>query len=159
PRGKEGEWDNVALLQGHAFVNVGDQTYIWYSHWDTGASLTNMHIGLATLRRDGFGYVATKHKNGEGGFVTDTVELTAPEAFKVKVNVEGATAQAPLKLELLNDRDQPLGDATSVTTSGTQVEVKWSKAPVLKKGDRLALRAHFPKAADVRVYSLYIDQP
>ena len=35
-RGKEGEWDDIALLQGHAFANEGDKTMIWYSHWDTG---------------------------------------------------------------------------------------------------------------------------
>ena len=30
-RGQPGEWDNTALLQGHAFVNVGDRTMIWYA--------------------------------------------------------------------------------------------------------------------------------
>jgi hypothetical protein len=33
-RGNEGEWDHFSLLQGHAFANVGDKTYIWYAHWD-----------------------------------------------------------------------------------------------------------------------------
>ena len=57
--GKEGEWDSVALLQGHAFANVGDKTMIWYSHWDTsGEKPETMEIGLATLRRDGFGYLS-----------------------------------------------------------------------------------------------------
>jgi len=28
-RGGEGAWDNICLLQAHAFANVGEQTYIW----------------------------------------------------------------------------------------------------------------------------------
>jgi hypothetical protein len=159
PRGKEGEWDDIALLQGHAFANVGDETYLWYSHWDTGGALKEMHIGLATLRRDGFGYVATRHKEAEGSFVTDTVTVTNPTALKVRVNVEGASDAAPLKLEWLDDRDRSISEAAVVTNSGTQVGVRWDKMPAVKKGSRVALRAVFPKAADVRVYSLYIDQP
>src|SRR5208337_129046 len=31
---QEGQWDSIALLQAHAFANVGDRTYLWYSHWD-----------------------------------------------------------------------------------------------------------------------------
>ena len=60
PRGKEGEWDDIAILQGHAFVNEGDKTMIWYSHWDTGGVLEHRDIGLATLRRDGFGSLSRK---------------------------------------------------------------------------------------------------
>lgn len=157
-RGNAGEWDEIALLQGHAFANVGDQTYMWYSHWDTGegGGLKNMNIGLATLRRDGFGYVSTKVKNGGGGFITDTVEATGKTPV-LKANVDGVSATAPLKLEWINDKDQPISEAASVTRSGTQVEVRWDKAPACKKGDRVALRATFPKDADAKLYALYID--
>lgn len=161
-RGKEGEWDSIALLQGHAFVNVGDQTYMWYSHWDTGegGGLTNMHVGLATIRRDGFGYVSTKVKTGEGGFITDTVEVTDNTAPKLRVNVEGASNSSPLTLQWVNDRDQPIGAPVSVTTSGTEVEVKWGKSevPKVEKGDHIALKATFPKDVDVKLYALYLAQ-
>jgi hypothetical protein len=158
-RGKEGEWDHIALLQGHAFANVGDETFIWYSHWDTGGALENMNIGLAKLRRDGFGYASTKFKGGEGSFITDTIEVTDPKAVKVRVNVDGASAEAPLKLQWLNDRDEPLGAPVSVAASGTQVEVAKLPPPGVKKGERVALKAVLPKDADVRLYALYIEQP
>ena len=67
-RGPEGAWDHIALLQGHAFVNEGDQTMIWYSHWDTGGSTKNMDIGLATMRRDGFGYLLALGRPASRGF-------------------------------------------------------------------------------------------
>jgi len=54
--GAEGEWDSAALTQGHAFANVGDLTYIWYAHWDCEWQGRLQAIGLATLRRDGFGH-------------------------------------------------------------------------------------------------------
>jgi hypothetical protein len=43
--GAANEWDNLALLQGHAFANVGERTLIWYSHWDTKGELKGMESG------------------------------------------------------------------------------------------------------------------
>ncbi len=76
-RGPEGAWDDTALLQGHAFVNEGDRTMIWYSHWDTGGKMKTMEIGLATLRRDGFGYLSAMKEDNDAHFVT--APLTAGE--------------------------------------------------------------------------------
>ncbi len=159
PRGKDGEWDSVALLQGHAFANVGDQTYLWYSHWDTGAKLTNMEIGLATLRRDGFGHLSTRHRTTDGECITQTVEMTGGKPPMVKVNVDGATMEAPLKVQWVDDRDQAVGEAAMVEVSGTQLEVKWpSLPPVFKNGARMALKVTFPAGADVRLYALVVGE-
>ena len=80
-RGKEGEWDDVALLQGHAFVNEGDKTMIWYSHWDTSSKGKPMEIGLATLRRDGFGYLSAQEDDNDAEFITDFFESGENEKF------------------------------------------------------------------------------
>jgi hypothetical protein len=154
-RGGEGEWDNVALLQGHAFANVGDRTLLWYSHWDTGASLKNMEIGLATLRRDGFGYVSTRQKAAAGSFITDAFPIGegTPE---VRVNVEGVDADKPLTLQWLDDHDRPLGEATKVGESGTQVAVRWSGPVPLPQGGRAALKVTFLPGSEARVYAVYV---
>lgn len=157
-RGGAEEWDSVALLQGHAFANVGDQTYLWYSHWDTGGKLQNMEIGLATLRRDGFGYLSTQHRATGGECITDAVEITSGKAPELRVNVEGATPGAPLCLQWLNDKDQPVGNVAKVVTSGTQVKVPWSDSPAFQKGSRMALKVIFPPGVDVRLYSLHVAQ-
>ncbi len=70
--GKPDQWDALALLQGHAFANVGERTYIWYSHWDCEGKFRHQEIGLATLRRDGFGYLS-RHDEGDPGHCTSTV--------------------------------------------------------------------------------------
>src|SRR5262249_55672234 len=69
PHGKETDWDSEAIQQGNAFYNGDTETYIWYSHWDTDApwpvppfpekvETKPQAIGLAMMRRDGFGYLS-----------------------------------------------------------------------------------------------------
>ena len=159
-RGRPGEWDDTALLQGHAFANRGDETLIWYSHWDTGGQLRNMHIGLATLRRDGFGHLARRNRRAPGHFVTAAAPLPGGVPA-LAVNVDGATAAAPLTLELLDARDRPVpgfsgADAARITTSGTRVAVTWPRPGRLAAGTACSIKATLPAAGDVRVYALYL---
>ncbi len=149
-RGKEGEWDDIALLQGHAFVNEGDRTMIWYSHWDTGGKLKNMDIGLATLRRDGFGYLSRQQDDNDAHFITNTFT-----AGTVSLNVDGITPEAPLTVQLLNHLDQPIeGYSATLTKNGTRHLIEWPKA--IPKEQRLALRVNFPVNSSAKVYALYL---
>jgi hypothetical protein len=162
-RGGESDWDNIALLQGHAFVNEGDQTMIWYSHWDTGATMKNMNIGLATLRRDGFGYLSRMEGKNDAEF--ETTSFTIGKNGKLIVNVDGNTDAAPLTVELLDDHDRPVSgysgaDAAKVTANGTQLEVQWpgKKAAALPTGKALAVRVKFPINSAAHLYALYVSE-
>lgn len=157
-RGKPGEWDDVALLQGHAFVNRGDQTMIWYSHWDTGGALKSMEIGLATLRRDGFGYLSLKEPDHEGHFITTTI--TARKKERLLINADGLTDSHPLIVELLDKKDRPLAgysgeQAAILTAGGTQMEVSWPSEEYLPDSQELAVRVTFSGGGKARVYALY----
>ncbi len=157
PRGKQGEWDDIALTQGHAFANVGDRTLIWYGHWDTGDALKSMEIGLATLRRDGFGYLSRQFPE-EPGSCTTALVPSSPEGARLSVNVTGVSPASPLVLELLDRFDRPIPGysgpaAARVTEAGTAVPVRWQSG----RGPRdtpCAVRATFP-AGDVRLYAIY----
>jgi hypothetical protein len=154
-RGKEGEWDDVALLQGHAFVNEGDRTMIWYSHWNTGGKPKDrdvgMDIGLATLRRDGLGYLSRKQDDDDAEFITSTFT-----AGRLSVNVDGITPEAPLTVDLLDHLDRPIaGYAATITRNGTQQPLVWPKA--LPAAQKLALRAKFPINSTARVYAIYLN--
>lgn len=160
-RGQQGEWDDIALLQGHAFVNRGDQTMIWYSHWDTGGKLKNMEIGLATLRRDGFGYLSRKVKNTTAHFVTAPFKTEG--TLKLSVNVDGVSRETPLTVELLDEFDRPVPgysgkQAARITRSGTRTSVIWParQTAELPDGQKLALRVTFPDTDAVKVYALYV---
>jgi hypothetical protein len=160
-RGKEGEWDDIALLQGHAFVNEGDKTMLWYAHWDTGGKLKTMDIGLATLRRDGFGYLSTKENANEAHFVTTL--LTAGRDTKLQLNIDGVAADAPLTVELLDNHDRPLPGysgtaAARVDANGTQQNVMWPQGRGVKlpAGIPLAIKVKFPINSKARVYAVYL---
>ena len=153
-RGKPGAWDDTALLQGHAFVNHRDKTMIWYSHWDTSGKLKTMEIGLATLRRDGFGYLSAQEEDCDSEFITDFFELDENE--KIYLNLSGVSPATPLTVELLDRRAQPIpGYSIKLTSSGLRVPIVWSK-PVTG-GSKLALRVHYPNGSPARVYAVYIE--
>lgn len=152
-RGEPGEWDDIAILQGHAFVNEGDQTMIWYSHWDTGGKLKDMEIGLATLRRDGFGYASRKVAGTSAHFETAPFECTT--SARVFINVEGVSADTPITVQLLDEFARPVGgESAQVTISGTRVEVPFANAIPAEKS--YALRVTFPEGGDAKVYALYV---
>lgn len=149
PRGAPGQWDDIAILQGHAFVNEGDKTMIWYSHWDTGSKLKGMEIGLATLRRDGFGYLSPMQADNDAHFVT------APfQAKQLALNVDGITPEQPLTLELLDAQDRPLpGMVMKLEKGGLDVPIAWPK-PL--PAQPCALRVTYPAGSKARVYALYL---
>ncbi len=164
PRGKEGEWDNICLLQGHAFANVGDKTYIWYSHWDCEGQFRSQEIGLATLRRDGFGYVARRISEAPASLVSTTVEASSQDR-RLLVNADLVTPEAPLVVELLDDHDRPIpgysgADASKLTTSGTQQAVVWPKSASTKlpKDQKIAIQITFPETSQARLYSLVVGE-
>jgi len=161
PRGGDGEWDNIALLQGHAFVNEGDRTMIWYSHWDTGGTLQSMEIGLATLRRDGFGHFSSKDDRNDAHFIT--APLSVGKSAKIRLNIDGVSADAPLMVELLDARDQPLrgysgAAAARIVANGIQQDVVWpqSRAATLPAGQPLAVKVVFPVKSKARVFAVYV---
>lgn len=161
-RGTKDEWDNIALLQGHAFANVGDKTMMWYSHWDTGGKLRNMEIGLASFRRDGFGFLSPKVPNSDAYFATAPFEIKG-EA-KLFVNVDGVSLTAPLKIELLDKHAKPISgfsgaDSARVDTAGTRREVLWPEnINGLPKNQKLSVKVSYPKTSHAKVYAVYLGK-
>ena len=138
-RGKDGEWDSIALLQAHAFANVGEKTYMWYSHWDCDGEFRNQDIGLATLRRDGFGYLSAMKTDVPA--TCETAFFDAGDGTKLFLNTDG-----PVKIEVLDEKLKVIGRA-EVTKSGTRVETI-----TLPKG-RVAVRATLGTS---NLYALYL---
>jgi hypothetical protein len=148
-RGKQGEWDSIALLQAHAFANVGEQTYLWYSHWDCDGEFRDQDIGLATLRRDGFGYLSPLQIDAPAS--CETVFFEARRGARLFVNADGLSAEAPLTVELLDERLQVI-DRARVSKSGTAVEAL--KLPA----GRIAVRVSFSGGSRAKLYAISIGQ-
>lgn len=161
PRGTKGEWDDIALLQGHAFANVGDQTMMWYSHWDTGGKLKDMEIGLATMRRDGFGFLSRKVPDSAAHFVTAPFETQGE--LKLFMNVEGVTTAAPLTIELLDENDKPLpefsgANAAHISKPDTRSPVIWpaQKNGLLPDQRKIAVRVNYPDQGEPKIFAVYV---
>jgi len=153
PHGAEGEWDSIALTQGHAFANVGEKTYVWYGHWDCEAKFRSQEIGLATWRRDGFGSLSLHEPKGAGQVVTRQLPLGG----RVFVNVAGVSADQPLTMEVLDERDRPLaGFTASIESDGVRREVAWAGGKSLPKGLG-SLRVKFPAGSAAKLYALYLE--
>lgn len=138
-RGKEGEWDSISLLQAHAFANVGEQTYIWYSHWDCDGEFRHQDIGLATLRRDGFGHLSALKEGVPAA--CETAFFDADDNTKLFVN-----ADAAVKIEVLDEKLHVISRGET-KAGGTRVE-----AMTLPKG-RIALRVSLGAS---KLYALYL---
>jgi len=161
--GHDGEWDSIALLQGHAFVNVGEQTYVWYSHWDCEEKFRSQEIGLATLRRDGFGYLSRHDAGDPGHCVTSTIPVTL-QGVQVFINATGVTFDSPLTVELLDEFDRPVPgysgvDAAKITMPGIRQMVTWPAHPDGRSpiNSEFAVRVSFPDSDDVRLYAIYLE--
>ncbi len=156
--GNINQWDSVALLQGHAFVNKGELTYLWYSHWDCEEKFRSQEIGLATIRRDGFGYLSRLDAGDPGYFMTSPLETKA--GAKLSLNVAGAAKETPVRVELYDTLDRPLPEysgeqGATVMTSGTRVPISFAaKSPM---PERFTVKVTLPDADAVRVYALYAE--
>jgi hypothetical protein len=108
---------------------------------------------LATLRQDGFGYLSAQEEDNDAEFITDFFELDENE--NIHLNILGVSSDAPLTVELLDRRAQPiLGYSAKVSTNGLRVPVVWSK-PATASGKR-ALRIRYPVGSQAHVYAVYI---
>jgi len=164
PRGQEEEWDSLALTQGHAFENVNDKTYIWYGQWD----ITEEHkadkpeaIGLAILRRDGFGYLSAKYSNLFTHFLTCPVKITDGKV-NLFLNIEGVCKESPIRVALVDDAGIPLRgytetDCVPIVEQGVSVQVKWQGENTnLPQDIPFRVKVIFPKGTGTKFYAGYI---
>ncbi|NOZ22757.1 MAG: hypothetical protein GXP25_16890 [Planctomycetes bacterium] len=179
-RGQEGAWDSMFILQGApCFVNVRDKTYLYYGGTDTGNMGDFVQIGLATLRRDGFGYVGidigwTFSQPGPrtGGFTTVPIRLHDRTKERVLLNVDNLSKEKEqfVKVELLDDKGSPipgytLADADPLTDNGIAVPATWHGDSSLAKvqSDVIRLRVHLQggqyRRESPKVYAIYFSEP
>ena len=162
--GPTGAWDRHGLIHGQGYENVGDQTYIYYGTWDlsypgnsTGA------IGIAMLRRDGFGYLSTIQK--EPGQFTTTVLPRPASGGSVYVNAEGLGEDAYLRIEVIDKQGQPVdgysgSQAAVVKQGGVKVKLNWSGKTTLSfptSHFRLKTRFEGSSADRIKFYAAYVE--
>ena len=150
-RGEKGSWESQALLQGNGFETVGDKTYMWYGGWDDDVTLATGHaqVGLATLRRDGFGSLSPiKLPDLPNKYPFYPLNIDSPAAFitcsikvngtgKVWINADGLSDEAKLRVELVDEAENPLPDFSGensipLVRSGVRLPVAWKNNTELR---------------------------
>jgi len=167
-RGEDGAWDQGGLLQGQGFENVGEQTLIWYGAWDPRESSTAYQprggVGLATLPRDRFGSLSPRYSEREAELITAPVQLT--DTATILANVAGLGTHATLRVELLDQREQPLpryaGDnAAVVRESGFACPVLWKGGghfAELREPVRMRVIFDGQHRQQIALYALYVHR-
>jgi hypothetical protein len=166
PRGEEGEWDQGGLIQGQAFANVDDKTYIWYGSWDMKKPSYPPRggVGLVTLRRDGFAYLSAKNRDEEANF--ETRIINKPEigigGFKLFINIEGVNEENPVKVEILDHTGIPIQgysgeEAAYVSKSGLYQQIRWKGGATTKIDKDFSIKVSYPVGKNVRIYAIYLE--
>ena len=179
-RGPAGSWDSMFLIQGYpCFINVRDCTYLYYAGNADGNGGLHTQVGLATLRRDGFGYLGidigwTYPQAGPrtGSFVTAPIQLRDRAVERVLMNVENLDAEKGqvVKVELLDASGRAipgytLADADSIATDGIAVAATWRGGSSLSglSVDVIRLRVHLQggrtRRDSPKVYAVYFSEP
>lgn len=156
-------WKTLRLLQGSAFVNHEDKTYIWYGAGvGEHEAIENLcEVGLATLPRDRFAHLAPQKP---GSFWTSQTLPPMPGGARLAVNADGLGPQARLEIDIVDHGFRPLGaradrPAGVVAQSGLREPVTWATGAAPAKLDapwRLRVRFEGDAAANARFYCMYV---
>ncbi len=162
PAGPDGAWDQRGLIHGQGFENVGDRTFLYYGNWDLSGAKREGAIGLAFLPRDRFASLSPRDP-GDAQFTTMPLANTGPRMLRL--NLDGVSATAALRVELIDERGAPIpgysgADAAVVRQPGFAVTVRWAGRERIEfNGRACRLRVSFdgPDAARVRFYAAYLE--
>src|SRR6185295_2890776 len=160
---EESDWKTVRLLQGSAFVNHGDKTYIWYGGavGDHKAIEHDCDVGLATFPRDRFGYLYPR-KPGANWTSRSLAETAG--GVELAINAQGIGENSHIEVDILDHQFVPVpglsGDSAGrVKRSGLRELVSWGDKYAVALDKPWRIRARFvgeeAEATNMRFYSLY----
>jgi len=165
PAGGDTDWDARGLLNGQGFENVGEQTYVYHGSWDVSGGIRQPGaVGVAIFPRDRFAALLLRDPIPAGGQFTSQ-PLTNSSPAELKLNVDGLSETANLRVELIDKFGAPIpgyaGSAAAiVTTSGLNVRVAWPGGAVIRcPNQAYRLRIHFTgiDAPRIRFYAAYLE--
>jgi hypothetical protein len=156
------EGDNLLLVQANAYANVDDKTYIWYCATTPGGNILAAHenMGLLTLRRDGFGYLALHPGASDGSLLTCCMEVD--EEANLYVNIEGIDNPGQVQIELMEEDGCSViegygrGDIRLVSDNGIRVGVLQTDGAKLTLPIKRKFCVRVSVQGAVMLYALYI---
>lgn len=182
-RGDQGSWDASFIVQG-GLINAGHETRLYYSGSPGGGNANgrDMKIGVASLRLDGYGYLAPTVQWSYSKKSFEGIALSKPILIKEKglmlyLNLKGTVNKGDeVKVELQNEKGQPLSGFTfdeceNIIEDSVGIPVIWKKSLSLnsligkKVRVKIRIRALNPeqrptiRANMPALYAFYFDKP
>jgi len=132
-RGREGQWDGGSVVPANAFVNVGENTYLYYGGWDNGLCYENSvgDVGLAFWRRDGFGYLRVRDPQAPSILQTEAIQPTGSDRnIFVNFDIDSFNEGCGLDFELVDQNGKVLPgfsaeECITCTEPGIYQPVRW----------------------------------
>lgn len=163
PSYEEADGAEPRLIQGQGFENIGDRTFFWYSIWVALDPEGPTGVRLATWDRDRLGYFTAAPRTEGAHFLSTPIELDSPRA-EIYVNAGGLSDNSQLRVEVLDDRFQPLpgysGDTSiSLRESGLRQRVTWRGKEHLEGVEgpfRIRVNWEGIRPEDARLYAVYV---
>jgi len=164
-RGEDGEWDQGGILMSQAFENIGDETYIYYGHWDPRIGtkyLPRGGFGLVTLPRDRFASLSLKNPAKEASLIT--CPLKVDETAELFLNASGLSEEAWLRVELLDPLERPLPqysgeNAGRLSADGFRQKITWNGASGidgLNHPVKIKVTLEGEKKESIQIHALYV---
>lgn len=168
-RGQEGQWDGGCVVPAHAFVNVGEHTYLYYGGWDNGFCYENSagDVGVVFWRRDGMGHVRVRDHDRPGICQTETIETGGIDrSVYVNFDVDAYRPGCGLDFELVDVEGVVIpgysaADCVTCSEPGLRQSVRWKDHHVIsaRLKDPVALRVIFRSNHDVNESLQYGSSP
>ena len=148
-----------ALIQGQGFENVGDETLFWYAPWPENNS---DGVRLASWPRDRLGCFEPFTADGPN-VISAPIDLEGKPAA-LRVNVDGLSAHAELRVSVIDRRFRPLPGygseaCTGPERSGFAEPVTWRGRQTIACGEPVRLRFDFGgvRPEDVKLFAAYLE--
>ena len=131
PRGAPGTWEGGGTW-GVSFLNVDNETRIYYGGTNSLEALATGGVGLATIKRDRFGYLSLKVPDKPGYLVTCALKL--PDGSRMFANADHLGSGANLRFALLDASLRPipgysLEESRPLEASGFRQAVNFAQGP------------------------------
>ncbi len=158
----DGQWDGGSVVPAHAFVNVGEHSYLYYGAWDNGLCFETAagDVGMAFWRRDGFGYVRIREGDKASVLGTEVIDATGREQrILVNFDIQAYNPGCGLDFELVDQSGRVLkgysaGECVRCVEPGLAQPVRWKEHEGIGKEikEPVELRVYFRTNGDSNPY-------
>lgn len=151
-----------ALIQGQGFENIGDETFFWYAPWPEQDS---DGIRVAIWPRDRLGYFSPFNGPESKAHVTSQPIFLNGQTTRIRLNVDGLSPDAQIKVSILDEKLNELSDYRSDDNldpleSGFRQAVRWRNQDSVRSDEPIRVRVDFEgrRPEDVKLYAIYLEQ-